>query len=302
MLSTMVSLCCWLPKAVITQHLKLPIVVHSPAHIAQGHFLYCVIPWNPWKLNTHILSRAWHTVYAKKYAHSFCFDVLCCGYTLTDFPISIRLTSLALWQSNDCPSASKATLMNMDKYFMWIHYERLHNHNKAKHNKTVCIFHGIYCMIIFWYLAKFLDFCILYKKFPNCICPIYSFTCLGPSSSGKYCTLLFVNLDDDVFESQPNIHTPQISWQRNTPPQCHFLCSEALLSGTTQTAYKPTQITKFMGPTWGPSGSWWPQMGPMLAPWTLLSWKKTAHRAYSDKTEWKHNIMYMIYIFIYDII
>ena len=36
--------------------------------------------------------------------------------------------------------------MNMDKYFMWIHYERLHNHNKAKHNKTVCIFLGIYCM------------------------------------------------------------------------------------------------------------------------------------------------------------
>ena len=90
-----------------------------------------------------------HTVYPKKYAHSFCFAVLCCGYTLTDFPISIRLTSLALWQSNDCPSASKATLMNMDKYFMWIHYERLHNHNKAKHNKTVCIFLGIHC-IYFW--------------------------------------------------------------------------------------------------------------------------------------------------------
>ena len=85
------------------------------------------------------------TVYPKKYAHGFCFAVLCCGYTLTDFPISIRLTSLALWQSNDCPSASKATLMNMDKYFMWIHYERWHNHNKAKHNKTVCIFLGIYC-------------------------------------------------------------------------------------------------------------------------------------------------------------
>ena len=86
-----------------------------------------------------------YTVYPKKYAHGFCLAVLCCGYTLTDFPISIRLTSLALWQSNDCPSASKATLMNMDKYFMWIHYERLHNHNKAKHNKTVCIFLGIYC-------------------------------------------------------------------------------------------------------------------------------------------------------------
>ena len=73
--------------------------------------------------------------------------MLCCGYTLTYFPISTRLTSLALWQSNDCPSASKATLMNMDKYFMWIHYERLHNHNKAKHNKTVCIFLGIHCII-----------------------------------------------------------------------------------------------------------------------------------------------------------
>ena len=35
----------------------------------------------------------------------------------------------------------------MDKYFMWIHYERLHNHNKAKHNKTVCIFLGIYCKL-----------------------------------------------------------------------------------------------------------------------------------------------------------
>ena len=95
-----------------------------------------------------------YTVYPKKYAHGYCFAVLCCGYTLTDFPISIRLTSLALGQSNDCPSASKATLMNMDKYFMWIHYERLHNHNKAKHNKTVCIFLGIYCMLAFFFIIN----------------------------------------------------------------------------------------------------------------------------------------------------
>ena len=105
------------------------------------------------KRNIHLLilskvpnvTNGLNTVYPKKYAHGFCFAVLCCGYTLTDFPISIRLTSLALWQSNDCPSASKATLMNMNKYFIWIHYERLHNHNKAKHNKTVCIFLRIYC-------------------------------------------------------------------------------------------------------------------------------------------------------------
>ena len=97
----------------------------------------------------HLQAQCWHsTVYPKKYAHGFCFAVLCCGYTLTDFPISIRITSLALWQSNDCPSASKATLVNMDKYFMWIHYERLHNHNKAKHNKTVCIFLGIHIRLV----------------------------------------------------------------------------------------------------------------------------------------------------------
>ena len=32
-----------------------------------------------------------------------------------------------------------------------------------------------------------------------------------------------------------------------------------------------THITGFIGQTWGPPGSCRPQMGPMLAPWTLLS-------------------------------
>ena len=34
--------------------------------------------------------------------------------------------------------------------------------------------------------------------------------------------------------------------------------------------YLASQIAKFMGPTWGPSGSYRPQMDPVLAPWTLL--------------------------------
>ena len=34
---------------------------------------------------------------------------------------------------------------------------------------------------------------------------------------------------------------------------------------------KASQIAKFMGPTWGPPESCWPQVDPMLAPWTLLS-------------------------------
>ena len=115
----------WLHNKLYVWCNYLPLLLTS----ASGtHVLYLKIQYIP---------RNMHTVF---------FAVLCCGYTLTDFPISIRLTSLALWQSNDCPSASKATLMNMDKYFTWIHYERLHNHNKAKHNKTVCIVLGIYCI------------------------------------------------------------------------------------------------------------------------------------------------------------
>ena len=35
--------------------------------------------------------------------------------------------------------------------------------------------------------------------------------------------------------------------------------------------WEMSQIAKFMRPTWGPPGSCRPQMGPMLAPWTLLS-------------------------------
>ena len=123
----------------------------SPREVNAQHWLVCGYRVIPRDINLTIGFVTWphpgeSVDNSKKYAHGFCFAVLCCGYTLTDFPISIRLTSLALWQSNDCPSASKATLMNMDKYFMWIHHERLHNHNKVKHNKTVCIFLGIYCI------------------------------------------------------------------------------------------------------------------------------------------------------------
>ena len=101
-------------------------------------------PFSPSNTRKTPIARplGWDTVYPKKYEHCFCFAVLCSGYTLTDFTISIRLTSLALWQSNDCPSANTATLMNMDKYFMWIHYEWLHNHNKQSTTKPCAYFLG----------------------------------------------------------------------------------------------------------------------------------------------------------------
>ena len=146
-----------------------------------------------------------YTVYPKKYAHGFCFAVLCCGYTLTDFPISIRLTSLALWQSNDCPSASKATLMNMDKYFMWIHYERLHNHNKAKHNKTVCIFLGIYCSVRT--VSKSSDKDYFYKLLPKCVWSGYystKYSLLVNFHYGNNISIFQQNADSRSFDSQKN--------------------------------------------------------------------------------------------------
>ena len=38
-----------------------------------------------------------------------------------------------------------------------------------------------------------------------------------------------------------------------------------------QTHFKPSLIARFMGPTWGPSGADRTHVGPMLAPWTLIS-------------------------------
>ena len=42
-------------------------------------------------------------------------------------------------------------------------------------------------------------------------------------------------------------------------------CSQVMSTRVT------SQIAKFMGPRWGPPGSCRPLMGPILAPWTLLS-------------------------------
>ena len=50
-------------------------------------------------------------------------------------------------------------------------------------------------------------------------------------------------------------------WRSNQPP----------ISSSTSIRTFMTQIAKFMGPTWGPPGSCRPPMGPILAPWTLLS-------------------------------
>ena len=55
------------------------------------------------------------------------------------------------------------------------------------------------------------------------------------------------------------------------------------------------QITPtFMGPTWGPPGSCRPQMGPTLAPWTLLS--GCVHLRCPVYLIHSHNILYHMYV------
>ena len=68
------------------------------------------------------------------------YHVLCLLMVVYWF-VSFEVTSLTLGQSCDCPSAYEATLNDMGKCIPWIKYEI----TQTKENKTVCMFHGIYC-------------------------------------------------------------------------------------------------------------------------------------------------------------
>ena len=67
-----------------------------------------------------------------------------------------------IWINTSCTFERKIAWFSINLTFQWLyssqstqcisivdflHYERLLNHNKAKHNKTVWIFLGIYCML-----------------------------------------------------------------------------------------------------------------------------------------------------------
>ena len=54
------------------------------------------------------------------------------------------------------------------------------------------------------------------------------------------------------------------------------------------------QIAKFTGPTWGQHGSSRPQMGPMLAPWTLLSGTPLCANNAKPKCEASVTVFYRI--------
>ena len=54
------------------------------------------------------------TVYPKKYAHGFCFAVLCCGYTLTDLPYP---SGLLHWH---CGNLTIAPVPAKQPWLIWI--------------------------------------------------------------------------------------------------------------------------------------------------------------------------------------
>ena len=50
-------------------------------------------------------------MYRELHAQGSWFVVFCCGVVAADFTHILQVTSLALGQSYDCPSASEATLV-----------------------------------------------------------------------------------------------------------------------------------------------------------------------------------------------
>ena len=72
---------------------------------------------------------------------------------------------------------------------MWIRYERLHNHDKAKHNKTVCIFLGIYCIYIHIYIYM----CVLQLLIHALTSTAIFINTLRPRQNGRH-------FADDIFK------------------------------------------------------------------------------------------------------
>ena len=185
---------------------NIPVIHHVTSWFSQGGRYYNLVP--PYCVNIdsgNVIILQW-TLNSRETSHTLLLwmrysisqeictrFLLCCAllWLYIDWFSHIHQASLALWQFNDCPSASKATLMNMDRYFMWIHYERLHNHNKAKHNKTVCIFLGIYCMMCtMWVFCKKYFFVNEHHHISNYwppICLFNSLFTLTPKETSKLC-------------------------------------------------------------------------------------------------------------------
>ena len=66
-----------------------------------------------------------------------------------------------------------------------------------------------------------------------------------------------------LYNKRRGKNVREINWLHTMPLHGHY--DILLIYGNS------SLIARFMGPTWGPSGADRTQVGPMLAPWTLLS-------------------------------
>ena len=120
-------------------------------------FKHVFVPWQSFRagpnmLNGTLITRSnttesdilWHnsaswksgTVFPASHAHNSRFLVFCCRLLSAILPASFRVTSQALGQSYDCPSASDVTLNDRVNTSRALTKNRYHDYNRTKQNRA----------------------------------------------------------------------------------------------------------------------------------------------------------------------
>ena len=87
--------------------------------------------------------KAAQVQYSTKIMH-LVFVLLHCVVDLLTHILQVYFTATGAIISYDCPSASEITLKDLVEYIIIMNFKNI-NHKKGKHNKTMCIFDGLYC-------------------------------------------------------------------------------------------------------------------------------------------------------------
>ena len=155
------------------------------------------------------------------------------------------------------------------------------------------------------------NYCYYYKNLIPCVC-IQITLLFWDGHGGQYVVYILsclLGLTDaikrTVLNGKWSYTLRDWTWRRNSSAKWfkqHLWKQNKWLTVNNNFHHSWTQIAKFMGPTWGPPGSCRPQMGPMLAPWTLLSGKRFANDLHTwlceDPIQGKPgNILYSIVTF-----
>ena len=74
-----------------------------------------------------------------------------------------------------------------------------------------------------------------------------------------------------VMDCRSQFHFLGCQWIVMAKVEAQVVPVQYIFSWHLEILYQQDPDRKFMGPTWGPSGADRTQVGPMLAPWTLLS-------------------------------